>query len=181
MKGNNDTRITGCLQRYIVIKKYDLGTSVTKTVTLIVTYVRCHCHQRQTEKNSRTHSVLHQPWWYTDHREYGTGLRTQRTSAQFHHLTMRNNDAWGRKNTLLDWCEMTRCAEWINMDFPLIRNIIKSNELYIHWKRMACNSAGYVESWQNDFKSYKGTAKNRSMILMLKQKSLLKYWILIDF
>lgn len=97
MKGNNDTRITGCLQRYIVIKKYDLGTSVTKTVTLIVTYVRCHCHQSQTEKNSRTHSVLHQPWWYTDHREYGTGLRTQRTSAQFHHLTMRNNDAWGRK------------------------------------------------------------------------------------
>lgn len=143
--------------------------------------VRCHCHQRQTEKNSRTHSVLHQPWWYTDHREYGTGLRTQRTSAQFHHLTMRNNDAWGRKNTLLDWCEMTRCAEWINMDFPLIRNIIKSNELYIHWKRMACNSAGYVESRENDFKSYNGTAKNRSMILMLKQNSLLKYWILIDF
>lgn len=181
MKGNNDTRITGCLQRYIIIKKYDLGTSVTKTVTLIVTYVRCHCHQRQTEKNSRTHSVLHQPWWYTDHREYGTGLRTQRTSAQFHHLTMRNKDAWGRKkhSAWLMWND--EVCRMDNMDFPLIRNIIKSNELYIHWKRMACNRAGYVESRENDFKSYNGTAKNRSMILMLKQKSLLKYWILIDF
>lgn len=171
----------GCLQWYIVIKNYDLGTSVTKTVTLIVTYVRCHCHQSQTEKNSRTHSVLHQPWWYTDHREYGTGLRTQRTSAQFHHLTMRNNDAWGRKkhSAWLMWndevCRMDKHG------FPLIRNIIKSNELYIHWKRMACNRAGYVESRENDFKSYNGTAKNRSMILMLKQKSLLKYGILIDF
>lgn len=37
---------------------------------------------------------------------------------------------------------------------------------------MACNRAGYVESRENDFKSYNGTAKNRSMILMLKQKSL---------
>lgn len=99
MKGNNDMRITGCLQRYIVIKKYDLGP---KSVMFIVTYIRCHCHQRQTEKNSRTLGVLHQPWCYTDHREYGTGLRTQRTSAQFHHFTMRNNDAWGRKEHS-DW------------------------------------------------------------------------------
>lgn len=61
MKGNNEMRITGCLQRYIVIKKYDLETKMTKPVMFIVTYIGCHCHKRQTEKNSRTLRVLHQP------------------------------------------------------------------------------------------------------------------------
>lgn len=81
---------------------------------------------------------------------------------------MRNNDVWGRKNILFDWCEMMRCVEWINMDFFLIWNIIKFNEFYIYWKWMVCNCVGYVEFWENDFKFYNGIVKNRLMILMLK-------------
>lgn len=46
---------------------------------------------------------------------------------------------------------------------------------------MACDRAGYIESWQSNFKSHNDTAQNWSIIMMLKQKGLLKYWLLIDF
>lgn len=71
-------------------------------VRYVYSYVHTMSLSSETDENSRTLGVLHQPWCYTDHREYGTGLRTQRTSAQFHHFTMRNNDAWGRKEHS-DW------------------------------------------------------------------------------